>query len=101
MPGYLNTDYNYFSFGTWTCTSGIGTTANVYAKPLSTFGGNFIGNTDALIRTELKKKYQSAGSKVILSAFADAEYPVRFGKNAQDCARKLAEDVKKYDFDGV
>lgn len=73
----------------------------MYAKPLSTFGGNFLGNSDDVIRTELKKKYQSSGSKVILSAFGDSEYPVRFGKNAQDCAKKLADDVKKFGFDGV
>ncbi len=38
---------------------------------------------------------------MILNAFGDTDYPVRFGKNAIDCATKLANDVKNYDFDGV
>jgi hypothetical protein len=71
VPTYANTEYNYFSFGTWTCGTGINSMANVYAKPLSTFGGSFMGDSDDAIRSELKRKYQSAGSKVILSAFAD------------------------------
>jgi len=49
----------------------------------------------------LKKKYQTTGTRVILSAFADTDYPVRFGKSPTDCATKLANDVKAYDFDGV
>lgn len=51
VPGYANTDYNYFSFGTWSCSTGLGAMSNVFARPLSTFGGNFLGNTDDAIRT--------------------------------------------------
>ena len=50
VPGYASTEYNYFSLGTWTCNSGIGPMANVYARPLSSFGSNFLGNTDQSIR---------------------------------------------------
>lgn len=75
--------------------------ANVFANPLSTFGSNFLGNSDDTLRASIKKKYQSAGSKVLLSAFGSTDYPVRYGKNAIDCAQKLANDVKNYDFDGV
>ena len=101
LPGYANTEYNYFSFGTWSCTNGLGSMSTVFARPLSTFGGNFLGKTDEAIRDELKKKYQSAGVKVILSAFGDTDYPVRFGKSPTDCATKLANDAKSFDFDGV
>jgi hypothetical protein len=101
VPGYANTEYNYFSFGTWSCSNGLGSMSTVFARPLSTFGANFLGKTDEAIRTELKKKYHTTGAKVILSAFADTDYPVRFGKSPTDCATKLANDAKSHDFDGV
>lgn len=101
VPGYANTEYNYFSFGTWSCTNGLGSMSTVFARPLETFGSNFLGKTDAAIRAELKNKYQGAGAKVFLSAFADTDHPVRFGKSPTDCATKLANDVKSFDFDGV
>jgi hypothetical protein len=37
----------------------------------------------------------------MLTAFGDSDYPIRFSKNAQDCAKKLADDVLNFDFDGV
>lgn len=37
----------------------------------------------------------------MISAFADADYPARFGLNSTVCAEKLATYVKQYDFDGV
>ena len=75
--------------------------STVFARPLGTFGGNFLGKTDEAIRGELKKKYQGAGAKVILSAFGDTDHPWRFGKSPTDCATKLANDTKSFDFDGV
>lgn len=75
--------------------------ANVFAKPIGTFGGNFLGTTDDTLRKALKNKYQTAGSKVLLSAFGNVEQPIRYGKSAQECAQKLATDVKNFDFDGV
>jgi hypothetical protein len=75
--------------------------SNIFAHPLSTFGNNFLGNTDDSLRSAIKQKYQSAGANVILSAFSDTDYPIRFGKNAVDCATKLANDVTSYNFDGV
>ena len=50
VPGYANTEYNYFSFGTWSCTNGLGSMSTVFARPLGTFGGNFLGKTDEAIR---------------------------------------------------
>ena len=73
----------------------------MFARPLGTFGSNFLGNNDDSIRTELKKKYQSAGSKILLSVFGNSDYPVRYGKSATECAQKLANDVKNLNFDGV
>ena len=60
-----------------------------------------MGKDDDSLRNGLKSKYQSAGASVILSAFGTTDYPVRFSKSATDCATKLANDVKNYDFDGV
>ena len=75
--------------------------STVFARPLSTFGNNFLGTTDDAIRNELKKKYQTTGARVILSAFGDSDYPMRFGKSPTECATKLANDAQSYDFDGV
>lgn len=101
IPTYANTTYNYFSFQAWTCLSGISAIPSVYAKPLSIFGSNLLGSTDDAIRQQLKLKYQSTGSKVILGVFGELEYPVRFGQNATFCAQKLSNDVINYNFDGV
>jgi hypothetical protein len=101
LPGYANTKYNYFSFGTWSCTNGLGSMSSVFARPLGTFGSDFLGDTDEAIRDQLKKRYQDAGKKVILSAFGDTDHPVRFGKSPTECATKLANDTKSFDFDGV
>lgn len=30
VPGYANTEYNYFTFGIWTCSTGIGPMAVIY-----------------------------------------------------------------------
>jgi hypothetical protein len=57
VPGYANAEYNYFSFGTWASSGELGSIANVYAHPISTFGSNFLGNTDESLRKELKAKY--------------------------------------------
>ncbi len=75
--------------------------SSVFAKPVGTFGGNFLGSTDDTLRKALKSKYQAAGSKVLLNAFGNVEHPIRYGKSAQECAQKLATDVKSFDFDGV
>jgi hypothetical protein len=101
IPPYSNTSYNYVSLQSWTCSSGFGSVAAIYSKPLSTFGSNFLGTTDSQIRMELKKRYQEGGIKVLVGAFGDVEYPVRFGQNALSCAQKLADDVMKTDLDGV
>lgn len=57
--------------------------ANVYARPISTFGSNFLGNTDDTLRKALKEKYHENGAKVLLSVFSDVDFPIRHGKSAQ------------------
>ncbi|EJC98495.1 glycoside hydrolase, partial [Fomitiporia mediterranea MF3/22] len=52
-------------------------------------------------RKSLKSKYESAGIKVIVSAFGATETPTTAGADATKVANDMANWVKKYNVDGI
>ncbi|THH04521.1 hypothetical protein EW145_g5462 [Phellinidium pouzarii] len=56
---------------------------------------------DSSTRTKLKKTYNAAGIKVIVSAFGSTETPTTSGKDPVAVAKQMASWVKKYGLDGI
>ena len=58
-------------------------------------------NLDDATRTSLKKSYNDAGIKLLVSAFGSLEQPLSSGVDAETAATNLAAQVKQYGFDGI
>ncbi len=71
MPGYgTTTIYNYIALAFWSYNSGPLDIVNIWADPLKYFGTeNPFGTTKDQIQKTLKKKYNDAGIKIMISAF--------------------------------
>lgn len=52
-------------------------------------------------RTTIKQQYQSAGIKLLVSAFGSTETPTTSGENPQSLAATMAAWVKQYGVDGI
>ncbi|KAF9074616.1 glycoside hydrolase superfamily [Rhodocollybia butyracea] len=52
-------------------------------------------------RTTIKQQYQSAGIKLLVSAFGSTETPTTSGANPQSLAATMAAWVKQYGVDGI
>ena len=70
VPGYATSSiYNFIVLAFWS-SSGPLDIVNIWAKPLQYFGDSSgFGSTDAEIQKNLKKKYNDAGVKIMISAF--------------------------------
>lgn len=101
VPGYANTEYNYFALGPWTCKGSIAPFLDLWTNPIASMGSNTFGSTSKEIRDNLKKNFTNAGAKVLVSAFGGSENPATMGHNATECARSLAKYVNDFDFDGA
>ena len=100
VPGYAKKhSYNYVALAFWSYTNGPLDIANIWTKPTYFLGTDSVfGSTDASIRANLKKAYNSAGVRVLVSAFGSTEMPTN--QNPVDVATKLARFVLDYNFDG-
>ncbi|KIJ53572.1 glycoside hydrolase family 18 protein [Sphaerobolus stellatus SS14] len=52
-------------------------------------------------RTKVKKKYEKAGIKLMVSAFGMTDKPASSGADPTKLAKSMASWVKKYDLDGI
>jgi hypothetical protein len=68
IPGYSTHTYNYICVTFWTCAHGPLDIAKAWDDPI-TYMGTLFGNTNDAIRTNIKKKYNDAGIKLMVSAF--------------------------------
>jgi hypothetical protein len=95
VPGYANdTLYNYVAFAFWSYSSGALDIVNIWADPVKYFGAdNPFGSTKEQIQKNLKKKYNDAGVKVLISAFGATEFPTTAKVDPTDCAIKLGNFV--------
>jgi hypothetical protein len=103
VPGYAPPHkYNYVCFAFWTYSYGPLDVAKVWNNPIAYFGASSIfGSTNADIRTNIKKIYNSNGIKIMVSAFGSTENPTTAGANATLTALKLADFVNSNNLDGV
>ena len=102
VPGYASqTIYNYIALAFWSSNSVLDI-VNIWAEPLKYFGGDSgFGSTNDEIQKNLKKKYNDAGVKILISAFGSTEFPTSGGVNPVDCATKLGNFVLNNNLDGV
>lgn len=100
VPGYATSSlYNYFAFAFWTYSSGPVDVALVWAKA-STYM-SWLGTNTSTIQLFLKKIYNQAGKKIMVSAFGATEFPTSQGFDPTDCATKLGNFVIQNNLDGV
>ncbi|KIJ53610.1 glycoside hydrolase family 18 protein [Sphaerobolus stellatus SS14] len=57
-----------------------------------------LSNSD---RSSIKKKYNDAGIKLMVSAFGATDTPTSSGQDASSLAKSMADWVKKYNLDGI
>lgn len=102
VPGYATpTIYNYIALAFWS-SSGPLDIVNIWADPVKFFGGDSVfGSTKDQIQKNLKKKYNDAGVKILISAFGATEFPTTAGTDPVACAQKLGAFVSSNNLDGV
>lgn len=101
VPSYVpNNIYNYFIFGTWTCKNGAFDIAKLWSAASFYLSTKFGSSTDE-IQSFLKKKYQTAGKKIVVRAFGSGESPTSARLDPEICGRALAEFVLANNLDGV
>ena len=76
--------------------AGLWTDAYRNFGPESSFG-----KSNDEIQKNLKKRYNDAGVKIMVSAFGATEFPTSAGADPTQCALKLGTYVKQNNFDGV
>ena len=103
LPGYAKPSiYNFVAFAFWSYSSGALDIVNIWADPMKYFGGpSQFGSSNDQVQKNLKKAYNDAGIKVMISAFGATEFPTSNGVDPTDCAVKLGEFVKNNNLDGV
>lgn len=71
VPGYASqTIYNYVALAFWTYAGGPLDIVSIWADPVKYFGGESpFGTTKDQIQKALKKRYNDAGVKILISAF--------------------------------
>lgn len=76
VPGYAQKhSYNYIALAFWS-DNGALDIANIWSKPTYFFGTDSVfGTTDESIRANLKKAYNNAGIRVLVSAYGSTEMP--------------------------
>jgi chitinase len=95
-------DYNYVLLAFWSCNNNPADMAGIWADAYQYFGqGNKFGNNTADIQKALKKKYNDAGVKILVSAFGATEFPTSAGKSASECGEKLGNFVLNNHLDGA
>mgnify|MGYP001323148856 CR=1 FL=1 len=100
VPGYAqNHSYNYIVLAFW-LTSGAADSALVWANPTMYMGTDSVfGKTTSDIQQSLKKLYNNAGVKIMVSAFGATENPTN--QDPSTVATKLATFVNANNLDGV
>lgn len=103
VPGYAPPhDYNYIYLAFWSCAGSPKDIAMVWANAYTYFSqGNSFGNDTQTIQKNLRKRYNDAGIKVLVSAFGDSEFPTSAGEDPTACGYKLGNFVLDNNLDGA
>lgn len=103
VPGYAPPhDYNYIYLAFWSCAGSPKDMAMIWANAYTYFAqGNSFGNDTQTIQKSLKKLYNDAGIKIMVSAFGDSEFPTSAGEDPTACGYKLGNFVLDNNLDGA
>ena len=88
VPGYAETphDYNYILLAFWSCNKAPKDMALLWSEAYKYFGPrNTFGNDTDSVQKALKKKYNDAGIKIMVSAFGSTEFPTTLGEDPVKC----------------
>ena len=84
------------------CSQGGADMAGIWGNAMQYFApGNSYGNTTAEIQKNLRKRYNDAGVKIMVSAFGATEFPTSAGADPAGCAQKLGKFVLDNNLDGA
>lgn len=104
LPGYAQPhDYNHIIFSFWSCSGSpvdvglVWQNINQYIDP----GHNPWGTTVQEIQLGMKKIYNDAGIKILVSAFGATEFPTSAKEDATACGLKLGDFVLANNLDGA
>ena len=103
LPGYADPhEYNYILFAFWSCNNGPLDVAVVWQN-ISTYVGenNPWGTTNQQIQLGMKKIYNDAGIKILVSAFGSTELPTTNYVDPVICATRLGNFVIENNLDGA
>lgn len=102
VPGFAKrTIYNYLALAFW-MSSGAADCVLIWSDPVKYFGADSqFGKTKTEIQQNLKKKYNDAGVKIMISAFGATEFPTTAGKDPITTAKALSSFVLANNLDGV
>ena len=103
VPGMApNNIYNFFSLELWTNSFGPTQSAIVWANPATYLGPDTaFGSNNNDIKQNIAAEYQNAGSRILISAFGNVEFPTTAQENPVAVATKLADFVINNHFHGV
>jgi hypothetical protein len=63
--------------------------------------GLAVNPTNGQVQKAVRKRYNDAGVKILVSAFGSTEFPTSRGMNATDCGIRLGKYVNENNLDGA
>ena len=95
-------DYNYMLLTFWKCQGDPLDIALLWQNAHSYFGDTTkLGSTNHEIQVALRKKFNDAGVKLLVSAFGATEHPTSAGEDPKECGHKLGSFIKNNNLDGA
>jgi hypothetical protein len=103
LPGYADPhDYNYIIFAFWSCKRGPLDVTLVWQNISKYLGDkNPWGTDNHQVQLALKKIYNDAGIKIMVSAFGSTEFPTTHYEDPVMCATNLGNFVLANNLDGA
>jgi chitinase len=103
VPGYAaKHDYNYLIFAFWGCKNGPMDVGIVWQNLSSYLGEkNPWGTTDREVQIGVKKVYNQAGVRILVSAFGATEFPTTYYVDPVACGHALGNFVLHNNLDGA
>ena len=103
VPGFAPThDYNYMLIAFWKCHGDPLDIALMWQNAYSYFGAaNSFGSTTVELQAEIRKKFNDAGVKLLVSAFGGTEHPTSANQDPKECGHKLGSFILNNNLDGV
>jgi chitinase len=102
VPGYNSKEfpYNYIVLTFW--IDQPVDMVKVWSDPVTYIGTTTeFGTTKAELQKNIKKRYNEAGIKLLISAFGGTTHPTTFGNDPKSTAEDLADFVANNNLDGV